>query len=393
MNIYFDANAASRLRPVAVHALEQFLGCSADLGNPSSIHTCGRRSRGLLEQAREQVSGYLLSSNRSRHKVIFTSGGTESCNTMIRGFMGRDGGKVVCSAIEHPAVSQALLSLNGNSLVQVPVTADGVVDIEAFSEAVTTEVELATLMFANNETGVVQPVEELVRLLRSRGWNGAFVVDAIQAVGKSDFDAVSLFECGVDAIAVSGSKLGSGFGAGAVLVNGGSESTCRLFRPLLLGGVQESGFRAGSPSLAAIVAFGAVCDYLAQAGQEERERITSLRDELWQLLSDRLPFVRRVVRGQSLLSNTLLVSVQGCRGDDLVVGLDLEGVMVSTGAACASGKQQTSHVLRAMGMDDQEARQCIRVSLDWDASTEIICKGVERVERVTRRMREKALCI
>ena len=398
--IYLDANATSRIRPVAARALAELSAESSLVRNPSSIHAMGRLARARLTEARRQLAELLLRGSVAKVRTVFTSGATEACNQMIWGFLaplgelGRFPAHIVSSAIEHPAIDEPLRALEawGWEVTRVVPRESGILDAADIAAAVTPKTALVAVMAANNETGAVQPLLTIATLLREKKYQGAIVSDYTQVFGKLAIDAKSLFDAGVDALAVSGHKLGAPAGIGALFLAEGADRICRTVHPLIVGGAQEQRFRGGSENLFGAVAFGAVAAELSQSvADDERER-RKLREQLWLRLERSVPQLERLTPSDEgecrSLPNTLLVRVEGCRGDDVVVALDLEGVAASVGSACSSGKQGASEAVKAMGLSDTAAREIVRLSLDWDATEDTVIRASEIVTRVVERMRK-----
>jgi cysteine desulfurase len=336
---YLDHNATSPLRPAALAAMTEALRAG---GNPSAVHAVGRRARAMVDRARREVADLV---GAPSNEIVFTSGGTEA-NAMALAGSGRR--RVLVSAIEHDSVRRAVPDAE-----VVPVDADGVVDLAALERALAASAEptLVSVMAANNETGVIQPVAEVVRLARAAG---ALVhCDAVQAAGKIAVDVPSL---GVDYQSIAAHKLGGPTGIGALVVR-----ALAPFAPDRRGGAQETNRRAGTENLSGIVGFGAAA---AEAG---KGLDAGLRDrteaELVALAPAAAVHGGRVRR----LPNTLCVSMPGVSAETQVMALDLAGVCVSAGSACSSGKVHRSAVLAAMGVDDAVAASAIRISFGWDS--------------------------
>lgn len=399
--LYLDANATSRLRPEAARALSEFLRQEESLKNPSSVHRLGRNARALLTAARKAVISLLTQGGNTDVSLFFTSGGTEACNTLIHGFLPTSSshgltspGHLVTSQIEHPAMLEPVKLMQGIGWEATYVAPEpsGIVTVSAVLQTMRNDTALVSLMAANNETGALQPVEEIARTLRQNGFRGIIVSDITQAVGKSTVNVLNLFEAGVNAVGLSGHKLGALSGIGAIAFPGkpkGVVDACYSFSPFLLGGPQENRFRAGTENLPGIITFGAVAEALSKVLFAEVDRISTLREELWEFLSETISGIVRLTPppGQCL-SNTLLIYVPRCRGDDLVVALDHAGVAASTGSACSSGKQEPSHVVRAMGFLGVAGREVIRLSLDWDASRTLVREASEIIREAVFKMRE-----
>ncbi|WP_421998092.1 cysteine desulfurase family protein [Reyranella sp.] len=337
--VYLDHNATSPLRPAAFDAMVEALRTG---GNPSAVHAAGRRARGLVEAARRQVAALV---GALPAEIVFTSGGTEANNMALAGAGRR---RLLVSAIEHESVLKA-----APEGTVVAVDGDGVVDLAALERALAASdaPTLVSVMFANNETGVVQPMAEIVRLARAAG---ALVhCDAVQAAGKV---AVDLHGIGIDYLSLAAHKLGGPTGVGALVVRAGAPFTASR-----LGGGQEAGRRAGTENLSGIVGFGAAAE-AAGAGLE-----VTLREHLETALRGIAPAACIHGAGVRRLPNTTCVSMPGVTAQTQVMALDLAGIGVSAGSACSSGKVHRSAVLAAMGLDDATAGSAIRVSSGWNS--------------------------
>lgn len=339
---YLDWNATAPLRPEAAAAMSDAL---ARCGNPSSVHRFGREARRALEAARAQVAALV---GVAPAEVVFTSGGTEANQLALRGLGDR---RVLVSAIEHDSVHQAV-----PDAATIPVTPRGVVDLDALDRLLAAEARpaLVSLMLANNETGIIQPVAEAARLAHAR--SALFHCDAVQAAGKLPVDRAAL---GADLITLSAHKLGGPQGVGALVVSPALHLTA-----LQTGGGQERGRRAGTENLPGIIGFGTAA---AVAGGRlgDYAAVALLRDEAERRLKTIAP--EAPVYGDDVprLPNTLCLGMPGVAASTQVMALDLAGVMVSAGAACSSGKLRRSLVLEAMGVPAAEAESAIRISLGW----------------------------
>jgi cysteine desulfurase len=348
---YLDHNATTPVRPAAAAAVAAAL---ARIGNPSSVHAAGRAARRELERARERVAALV---GAAPEEIVFTSGGTEANNLALRGTGRRT---VVVSAIEHDSVLNAVEGAR-----VVPATPSGVVDLRALA-ATMPEGALVSLMLANNETGVIQPVAEAAALVHARG--GLLHVDAVQAAGKIPVDMRAL---GADLMTLSAHKLGGPQGVGALVARTDVAAQLR-------GGGQERGRRAGTENLPGIAGFGA-----AAAEPGDYGRLAALRDAVEEALAGEAVFFGREA---PRLSTTTCLALPGVPAETQVIALDLAGVMVSAGAACSSGKVRPSHVLGAMGVGAELAASAIRVSFGW-TSTEA---DVEAFLGAWRQMRDRA---
>jgi cysteine desulfurase len=335
--IYFDANASEILRTPARDAVLAALDC---VGNPASIHRAGRAARRILEQARAEVAALV---GADANDVIFCSGGTEANEAAIAAL--RAGRVVLTGATEHPSVLAA-----APEAVRLPVLADGTLNLAALEQALATaKPALVCLMLANNETGVLHPIEQAARVCRAHG--ALLHVDAVQAAGRI---AVDMARLGATTLALSAHKIGGPQGAGALVTSPGLPVT-----PLIAGGGQERGRRGGTPALPAIAGFGA-----AAAAATGAASLGVLRDRLE---AAAIASGATVCGSGPRLPNTSCLALPGVRAETQVIALDLAGIAVSAGAACSSGKISPSHVLLAMGLPER-ADCAIRVSLPWNAT-------------------------
>lgn len=355
MALYLDANASEPLRP---EAREAALATMELVGNPSSVHADGRAARRVLEEARARVAARFGAAPRD---VVFTSGGTEA-NALAIGSLAR-GRRVLAGATEHPAVLRAAA---GAALL--PVMADGTLDLEALERALAGGgPALVCLMVANNETGVLHQVAEAAAICRHHG--ARLHLDGVQAAGRTP---LSLEALGADSMALSGHKMGGPKGAGALLLRPGAE-----LLPLIAGGGQERGRRGGTEALPAIAGLGAAA---AAAEPAAAFALSALRDAIEAGLG--LPVAGR---GAPRLPNTTCLVLPGIAAETQVIALDLEGVRVSAGAACSSGKVARSPVLEAMGLGEA-AGQAIRVSLPWNAPPDSAARFLAAYRTVRERL-------
>ncbi|HWE74795.1 MAG TPA: cysteine desulfurase family protein [Stellaceae bacterium] len=351
---YLDWNATAPVRPEATAAVAAVLGAT---GNPSSVHRAGREARRALNEARDAVAALV---NARADEIVFTSGGSEANALALAGFPGR---RLLISAIEHDSVRG-----NAPEAEIVPVLADGRADLDALERSLAGDARpaLVSIMFANNETGVVQDVALIARVAHGAG--ALFHCDAIQAAGKVAVDFAGL---DVDLMSLSAHKLGGPMGSGALVVRNGL-----ALRPALRGGGQERKLRAGTENLPGIAGFGAAA-HAAKASLESYAVIAMLRDQaerrLCALAADAAVFGGDAPR----LANTLSIAMPGVASSTQVIALDLAGVMVSAGSACSSGKVTRSHVLDAMGIAPALAESAIRISLGWSTSVEDIDQLVD----------------
>jgi cysteine desulfurase len=355
--VYLDWNATTPLRPEARAAMAAAWDFS---GNPSSVHAEGRQARRLVEEARAAVAGAVGALPRN---VVFTSGGTEANALALTPGLRRGTGLPVewllVSAIEHASVL-AGGRFPTEAIGTIGVTSAGLLDLDRLQAMLEGgPPALVSVMLANNETGAVQPVAEAAEIVHAAG--GLLHVDAIQALGKISFDIKAL---NADLVTVSGHKIGGPKGVGAVALAEG----VRGLEPWLRGGGQELGHRAGTENVAGIAGFGASAKAAMGARESDAIRLESLRNRLERGLRETtgtIVFSGDVPR----LPNTTLFTVPGLKAETAVIGFDLEGIAVSSGSACSSGKVQPSHVLKAMGFGPEIAEGAVRLSLGWSSSS------------------------
>ena len=362
---YLDWNATAPLRPEAAAAVAAAL---AECGNPSSVHRRGRAARQRVERAREPVAALI---GAAPEGVVFTSGGTEANHLAL---VGAGRGVVFVSAVEHSSVLQVLPHAR-----RIPVDRDGIVDLAWLDAALAAETApaLVSVMVANNETGVMQPVEDVAEVAHRRG--ARFHCDAVQAAGKL---RLGLGQIGADFVTLSAHKLGGPTGVGALALADDTK-----IAPVIRGGGQERGLRAGTENLPGIAGFAAAAE-AALADIDGYARVERLRDELESAALAAVPDAIVVGAGVVRLPNTTALALPGMSAETQVIALDLDGVMVSAGAACSSGKVGPSHVLAAMGLAEV-AQSTIRVSLGWDTTESDIAYFLDAWTALARRRRQR----
>ncbi|MGD9667927.1 MAG: cysteine desulfurase family protein [Hyphomicrobiaceae bacterium] len=378
---YLDYNATSPLRPEARDAMTRALD---GFGNASSVHAEGRRARAMIEAARAEVAALAGADAR---EVTFTSGATEAANWVVS----QPWQRMIVSAVEHPAVMAPALR-SGTRVEVLPVDSLGYVDPGALGVLIDSALNdgskchaasvLVAVQHANNETGVVQPIAEIVAIARERGVR--VLVDAVQTAGR-----VTLDQRGhaIDFMVMSSHKIGGPQGAGALVVR----EDVKL-EPLLVGGGQERGRRAGTENVAAIAGFGAAAA-ASRRELERTDRFAKLRDALEAALKHATPDMAVIGGDAERLCNTTLVALPGASAETAVIALDLAGVAASAGAACSSGKASRSPVLAAMGIGDDIARCAVRFSLGWATTEDDIARCTaawQRVDRIRRGVRQVA---
>ena len=374
---YFDWNATAPLRQEARAVMVTTLGLT---GNASSVHAEGRAARRLVEAAREQVAGLVGAEAKN---VTFTSGATEANMLALTPAIEIGGVKslrdrLFVSAIEHPSVRSGG-RFSADAVEELPVTGAGVVDLHALRSAIArAERPFVSVMLANNETGVIQPIADIAAIVHAA--NGVLHVDAVQGPGRI---ACRIGELGADLMSLSAHKLGGPQGAGALV----SRGDIHIGEPLIKGGGQERGLRAGTENVAAIAGFGAAA--AVSANQADATRMAGSRDRLEAGIKAILPEVLIFGESAPRLPNTTLFAVPGMKAETAIISFDLNGIAVSSGSACSSGKVQASHVLAAMGVEPSLAQGAVRVSLGWSTSESDIENLLNALTKVVSSLRKR----
>jgi cysteine desulfurase len=386
--VYLDHAATTPMLPAALEVMTTHL---RDVGNPSSLHASGRAARRIVEESRETIAQAL---NCRPGEVVFTSGGTEADNLALKGlYWSRHDTdparvRILSSSVEHHAVLDALhwLAAEEHAVVElVPVCAQGRLDLDALRETVARDpgsVALISVMWANNEVGTIEPIEDIVAIAAEHGI--PVHTDAVQAVGAIPVDFAA---SGVDALTLTGHKLGGPYGVGALLVRRELSLT-----PLLHGGGQERDIRSGTLDMPAIAGFAAAVEHAVKSQPEYAERVTALRDDLVRRVIEVVPDAHLHGDPALRLPGNAHLGFPECEGDSLLMLLDARGIECSTGSACSAGVPQPSHVLLAMGCDVEGARHSLRFTLgrtsttaDVDALVEAIGPCVERARGARER--------
>jgi cysteine desulfurase len=374
---YFDWNSTAPLREEARAAMATALGLT---GNASSVHAEGRAARQIVETAREKVAALVGAEPKN---VIFTSGATEANMLALTPALDIGGVKsqrdrLFISAIEHPSVRSGG-RFAADAVGELPVTDAGIVDVVALKNAVSRAGQpLVSVLLANNETGVIQPVREIAAIVHAA--NGVLHVDAVQGPGRIDCDIEDL---DADFMSLSAHKLGGPQGAGALIRRG----DIHISEPLIKGGGQERGLRAGTENVAAIAGFGAAA--AVAANQADAERMARLRDRIEAEIKASRPDTVIFGANAPRLPNTTLFSVPGMKAETAIIAFDLNGIAVSSGSACSSGKVQASHVLAAMGVEPALAQGALRISLGWSTSERDVEKLLAALTKVSSSLLKK----
>jgi len=386
--IYLDYNATTPIRP---EVLDAMLPClRTHFGNPSSLHQVGRRAKQALEEAREQVAGLI---HAKPAEVLFTSGGTESNNLALSGIaegllQTREckNAHIITTGIEHSSVletatvlgSQKILGSQEVTLTTLPVDAAGRLSPDDLEAALRPDTVVVSIGLANHEIGTLQPIRELSRITHAHGV--PLHVDAVQAAGKLPLDVDQL---GVDALSLSAHKIYGPKGIGALYMRTGT-----ALHPVFRGGPQEREKRPGTENVAAAVGFGTAAGLAGQDIETQAARLIHLIALLWNGIQSHIPDVVRHTPMQTCLPNTLNVGFMGASGEGLMMGLDLAGIAVSTGSACAAGSVEPSHVLQALGCDEAGAKSAIRFSAGMHTTEEEIAQVLEVLPQIVERVRK-----
>jgi cysteine desulfurase len=371
--IYLDYNATTPMCAQARAAMLPYL--DRHFGNPSSVHAAGREARAAIDDARDKLASLL---HAKPHELIFTSGGTESCNLAVLGLArcrSSRGGHVISNKAEHHAVLNALEYLEkheGFEVTWLNVSRQGIIDLDQLADSIRPETRLVSIMSANNETGVIQPMHEISEICRTKGV--LLHIDMVQSFGKIDTD-LSL----VDAASFAAHKFYGPKGAGLLFLRSGLS-----IQPIMFGGAHENERRPGTENVAAIAGMVAAAEWVEQ--EDDREREKRLRDELWNRIEK--SFASAVQNGDvdHRLANTLNVSFPDIDSETMLMALDLEGVCASSGSACMVGSVVASHVLLAMGLSMEHASSAVRFSLGKQTSTDEIERAADAIDHIFNRL-------
>jgi len=376
--IYLDYNATTPLCDEARDAMLPYL--DRHFGNPSSVHTAGREARAAVDNARDKISSLL---RVKPNEIIFTSGGTESCNLAVLGLAKcpiSRGGHAISSKAEHHAVLNAFEHLESRENFEVTwldVSRYGIVDLDHLARAIRPETRLVSIMAANNETGVIQPIREISEICRARGV--LLHSDMVQSFGKIDID-MSL----VDVASFAAHKFYGPKGAGFLFLRSGLS-----LQPIMFGGAHENERRPGTENVAAIAGMAAAAEFTLRDREAEQDRQLHLRDDLWRSIAESVPQAQQNGDQARRLANTLNVSFIGLDSEMLLIALDLKGVCASSGSACMVGSVVASHVLLAMGLPMERARSAVRFSLGKQTTAEEIEAAGKAISQIVERLTKR----
>ena len=384
--IYLDYNATTPLCDTARDAMLPYL--NRHFGNPSSVHAAGRQARAAIDDGRDKIAALL---HVKPSEIIFTSGATESCNLGILGLArSRSAGglsavtsakpvHIISNKAEHHAVLNAVEHLQdheGFEVTWLRISETGTIDLDQLADSIRPDTKVVSIMTANNETGVIQPMAEISRICRERGV--LLHSDMVQAFGKVDLD-VSL----VDAGSFAAHKFYGPKGAGFLFLRSGLP-----IQPIMFGGAHENQRRPGTENVAGVAGMAAAAEWVLRDGDEEAQREAELRNELWNRISKLFPEAQQNGDQAHRLGNTLNTSFMGVDSETMLMALDLEGVCASSGSACMVGSVRASHVLLAMGLPMESARSAIRFSLGRGTSVEEIADAAGALERIAKRTKD-----
>ena len=376
--IYLDNNATTKPHPDVLEAMLPFY--TELWGNPSSIHHFGAQVTKHVDHARDQVAR-LIGAQKSS-EIIFTSGGTEANNLAIRGALQANPKKrhIVTTQVEHSSVLSLCCELEkeGFEVTTLPVQSSGALHLEELEKAIRSDTALVSIMWANNETGVLFPIEEIAKICEEK--KVPFHSDAIQAIGKIPVD---LQKTHVSLLTLAGHKLHAPKGVGALYVRRGTQ-----IRAQLVGGSQERSRRAGTENVAGIIGLGTACELSQKRLAQNDCRISELRDSFETHLKDKFGFVQINGKEGARLPNTSSVSFEGLDAETICLLLNEEGISVSTGSACSAGSLDPSHVLKAMGFSQKRSKGTARFSLSFETTTEEVNQTITILEKVLRRLKK-----
>lgn len=375
--IYFDHNATTPVDEEVFEAMLPFL--KDEWGNPSSIHWAGRGPRKAVDEAREKLAQFL---NCQPVEIVFTSSGTEGDNHAIKGVVyskKAKGNHIITTKVEHPAVLNTCkyLEKNGFEVTWLGVDSQGMLDLDELKKAIRPETTLITVMYANNETGTIFPIEEIGNIAKEHGV--IFHTDAVQAAGKLPLDMKSL---NVDLLTLSGHKLYGPKGIGALFMRRGMKLV-----PIIHGGHHERNRRGGTENVSGIVGLGKAAEIAARDMDKETTHLTKLRDRIEAGLTEKIPHVYLNGHPTERLPNTVNLSFEFVEGESLLLNLDMKGIAASSGSACTSGSLEPSHVLIAMGLTHELSHGSLRFSLGRSNTTEDVEYLIEELPPIVERMR------
>ncbi|MEO0076521.1 MAG: cysteine desulfurase family protein [candidate division WOR-3 bacterium] len=379
MRVYLDNNSTTKVDPKVIEAMVPFF--DQYYGNPSNLHYFGRKAKEAVEQAREKVAQLI---NATASEIIFTANGTEANNLAIKGILKttkQPKPKIITSSIEHSSIRNTLSVLQQSQqaeIVELSVDEYGVVNLEELKQKIDERTVLVTVMHCNNEVGTIEPIQEIATIAHK--YNAYFLTDAVASVGKLPIDVKSL---DIDMLTLSGHKIHGPKGIGALYLKDGIN-----LAPLIVGGGQERHLRAGTENVPGIVGLGVACELaLAEIKSNIPKQIETLRNYLEEQIKNQIPEIKINGHPTNRVCNVLNISVAYVEGESVLMNLDLEGIAVASGSACASAKSEPSHVLKAMNVPDKFINSPVRFSLSKYTTKEEIDYTIEKLITVIKRLR------
>ena len=376
--IYLDNAASTAVHPEVVKEMLPYF--DVQYGNPSSIHQFGRKARKAIQKARKQVAALI---GAEPNEILFTSGGTESNNTILDGVLKSSGEPdpehIITSSIEHEAVLQPCKDFEnvGIKITYLPVDEYGIVDPDDIANSINSHTVLVSIMFANNEVGTIQPIKEISEICKK--YQIPLHTDAVQAVGKVPINVKDL---GVDALSISSHKINGPKGIGALFIKKGLTVT-----PQILGGGQENGMRSGTENVASIVGFGKACEIAKDKLSDNISHFHSLYSLILAKTIKEITYVKLNGHPEKRIFNNIHLTFMGVNGEDLIIKLDEHGIAASTGSACSVHTQKASHVLKAMGFNHEQITGSLRLSFGYMNTLDEISQTVEILKKVVSELR------
>ena len=374
--IYFDNAASTAVHPEVVKEMLPYF--DVQYGNPSSIHQFGRKAKNAIQKARKQVAALV---GAEPDEIIFTSGGTESNNTILMGIPAfrPEQNHVITSSIEHEAILQPCKQYEkiGYKITYLSVDEHGIVDPDEITNSINQQTILVSIMFANNEVGTIQPIKEISKICNK--YQIPLHTDAVQAVGKIPINVKDL---GVDALSISSHKINGPKGVGALFLKKGSTTT-----PYILGGGQENGMRSGTENVASIVGFGKACEIAKDKLSDHISHFQTLHSSILSKVVKEIPHVKLNGHPQNRIFNNIHLTFLGVNGEDLIIKLDEHGIAASTGSACSMHTQKASHVLKAMGFNHEQITGSLRISFGYTNTLDEVEQTVEVLKKVVAELR------
>jgi len=376
--IYLDNAASTAVHPDVVKEMLPYF--DVQYGNPSSIHQFGRKARKAIQKARKQVAALI---GAEPNEILFTSGGTESNNTILDGVLTSnsepDPEHIITSSIEHEAVLQPCKEFEnvGIKITYLPVDEHGIVNPDDITNSINSHTVLVSIMFANNEVGTIQPIKEISEICKK--YQIPLHTDAVQAVGKIPINVKDL---GVDALSISSHKINGPKGIGALFIKKGLMVT-----PQILGGGQENGMRSGTENVASIVGFGKACEIAKDKLSDNISHLQTLHSSMLSRIVKEIPHVKLNGHPEKRIFNNVHLTFLGVNGEDLIIKLDEHGIAASTGSACSVHTQKASHVLKAMGFNHEQITGSLRLSFGYMNTLDEISQTVEILKKVVSELR------